>query len=103
MSRAGFKDIAKCTVATRDAIDWHFMGWADLFNDTMKRTTLPLERCVQRASFTLTGTPDITDPMSDLRLRIDECLSQIVNDMQNALLDIANLRAEYRTRLSRLD
>ena len=96
VSRTSLQDIAKRAGATRGAIYWHFKDKADLFNAMMERVTLPLEERVHRASFTPEGTPDISDPMSDIRLATDHCLSQIVNDAQTRrVIEVATQKVEY--------
>lgn len=96
VSRTSLQDIAKRAGATRGAIYWHFKDKADLFNAMMERVTLPLEERVHRASFTPGGTPDISDPMSDIRLATDHCLSQIVNDAQTRrVIEVATQKVEY--------
>ena len=96
VSRTSLQDIAKRAGATRGAIYWHFKDKADLFNAMMERVTLPMEERVHRASFTPEGTPDISDPMSDIRLATDHCLSQIVNDAQTRrVIEVATQKVEY--------
>lgn len=96
VSRTSLQDIAKRAGATRGAVYWHFKDKADLFNAMMERVTLPLEERVHRASFTPDGTPDISDPMSDIRLATDHCLSQIVNDAQTRrVIEVATQKVEY--------
>lgn len=96
VSRTSLQDIAKRAGATRGAIYWHFKDKADLFNAMMERVTLPLEERVQRASFAQEGTIDISDPMSDIRLATDHCLSQIVNDPQTRrVIEVATQKVEY--------
>jgi TetR/AcrR family acrAB operon transcriptional repressor len=96
VSRTSLQDIAKRAGATRGAIYWHFKDKADLFNAMMERVTLPMEERVHRASFTPEGNPDISDPMSDIRLATDHCLSQIVNDAQTRrVIEVATQKVEY--------
>lgn len=96
VSRTSLQDIAKRAGATRGAIYWHFKDKADLFNAMMERVTMPLEERVHRASFTPEGTPDIGDPMSDIRQATDHCLSQIVNDAQTRrVIEVATQKVEY--------
>jgi TetR/AcrR family acrAB operon transcriptional repressor len=96
VSRTSLQDIAKRAGATRGAIYWHFKDKADLFNAMMERVTLPLEERVHRASFAPEGTPDISDPMSDIRLATNHCLSQIVNDPQTRrVIEVATQKVEY--------
>lgn len=96
VSRTSLQDIAKRAGATRGAVYWHFKDKADLFNAMMERVTLPLEERVHCASFTPDGTPDISDPMSDIRLATDHCLSQIVNDAQTRrVIEVATQKVEY--------
>lgn len=96
VSRTSLQDIAKRAGATRGAIYWHFKDKADLFNAMMERVTLPLEERIHRASFTPNGTLDISDPMSEIRLATDHCLSQIVNDAQTRrVIEVATQKVEY--------
>ena len=91
VARTSLQQIAAAAGVTRGAIYWHFKDKAELFNAMMRRTTLPLEEALQRAT-----DRSSLRPLQDIRKNLLYTMSRVVNDPQMRRgFDIATQKIEY--------
>lgn len=91
VSGTSLQDIAQQAGLTRGALYWHFKDKGELFNAMMRRTTLPLEEALQRAT-----DRSSLHPLQDIRKNLLYTMSRVVNDPQmRRVFDIATQKIEY--------